>query len=496
MIKRGYKALNGIIREVKRKIRSRDKTGNRKVLAVFIVCVITCSFLSRAASAILTPYIETVLPSTQPIEHIVVMDGWVMAGREQQIYVQGGFLVDEIYVSEKDHIEPGTALLKYNVNTLEEEYAEKGQQLHLCELQRADNWRNRSNFDQAKIDVEAYEALITEQEDYINGLENEIEQERQEREEAIAYEVEKINILNLSFQNQLTRQMEQAEINYYNDLIMSNNMRLQQLQTESLLLQNFEASGNREELLKIAESDLERLQTELDNIKIDLATAESGIMGETDVYLLNTEIEDLKKRMDVIDLLVAADGIVYSDMEGEIIAVNITAGGYSTDTAAFAVADSVSGFYISADATEEEVEYIPEGARVEVMLSDNTEMCNVSSINYDVKDNVYCIRIEPEGDVYLPGMKVLLKFTSKSSEQGYSIPIEAVRSDRSGAFVLIVTYRKGILGEEMVAGRASVKVQDSNADYAVVTGGLTGKELIISNSTKPVEAGDTVRYRE
>ncbi|MDE6712821.1 MAG: hypothetical protein K2K20_03715 [Lachnospiraceae bacterium] len=496
MIKKGFKALNGIVRGVKRKIKNRDKTGNRKVLVVFIVCVITCSFLSRAASAILTPYIETVSPSTQPIEHIVVMDGWVMAGREQQIYVQGGFLVDEIYVSEKDHIEPGTALLKYNVNTLEEEYAEKGQQLHLCELQRADNWRNRSDFDQAKIDVEAYETLITEQEDYIYGLENEIEQERQEREEAIAYEVEKLTILNLSFQNQLTRQMEQAEINYYNDLIMSNNMRLQQLQTESMLLQNFEASGNKDELLRIAESDLELLQTELSNVKADLAVAESGILGEIDVYRLNTEIEDLKNRMDEIDLLVAADGIVYSDMEGEIVAVNITAGGYSTDTAAFAVADSVSGFYISADATEEDVKYISAGARVEVMLSDSQEMCSVSSIDYDIKDNVYRIRIEPEGDVYLPGMKVVLKFTSKSSEQGYSIPIEAVRSDRNGAFILIVVYRKGILGEEMVAGRVPVKIQDSNASYAVVSGGLSGKEQVITSSTKPVEAGDTVRYRE
>lgn len=496
MIKRGYKTLNGIVREMKRKIRSRDKTGNRKVLAVFIVCVITCTFLSRAASAILTPYIETVSPSTQPIEHIVVMDGWVRADREQQIYVQGGFLIDEIYVSEKDHIEPGTALLKYNSDMLEEEYAAEGQQLHLCELEKADDWRNRSDYNQATADVEAYETLIAEQEDYINGLVNEIDQERQEREEAIAYEVEKLNILNLSFQNQLTRQMEQAEINYYNDLIMSNNMRLQQLQTESMLLQNFEASGNREELLKIAESDLERLQTELSNIKIDLATAESGIMGETELFRLNTEIEDLKKRMEEIDLLVAADGIVYSDMEGEIIAVNITAGGYSTDTAAFAVADSVSGFYISADATEEEVKFISEGARVEVMLSDNTEMCNVSSINYDVKENVYRIRIEPEGDVYLPDMKVLLKFTSKSSEQGYSIPIEAVRGDRSGVFILIVVYRKGILGEEMVASRVPIEIQDSNNAYAVVTGGLTGKEQIITSCTKPVEAGDTVRYRE
>lgn len=496
MIKRGYKALNGIIRGVKRKIKSRDKTGNRKVLAVFIVCVITCTFLSRAASAILTPYIETVLPSTQPIEHIVVMDGWVSSGRELQIYIQEGFLIDEIYVAEKDHIEPGTALLKYNTNMLEEEYTAEGQQLHLCELEKADDRRNRSDYNQATADVTAYETLIAEQKDYINGLENEIDLERQEREEAIAYEVERLNILNLSYQNQLTRPMERAEVNYYNELIMSNNMRLQQLQTESTLLQNFEASGNKEELLRIAESELERLQTELNNRRIDLAAAESGIMGETDSYRLNTEIEDLQKRMEELDLLIAADGIVYSDMEGEIIAVNIAAGGYSTDTAAFAVADSESGFYISADATEEEVKYISEGARVEVMLSDNQEMCSVSSIDYDVINNVYRIRIEPEGDVYLPGMKVLLKFTSKSSEQGYSIPIESVRSDRGGAFILIVVYQKGILGEEMVAGRVPVKIQDSNASHVVVSGGLTGKEQVITSSTKPVEAGDTVRYRE
>lgn len=495
MIKRAYQALNGMVRGIKRKMKNRDKSGNRKVLAAFIVCVIACSFLSRAASAILTPYIETAAPSMQPIEHIVVIDGWVMADREMQIYIQGGLLIDEIYVSEKDHIEQGTALLKYNMNMLEEEYAAKEQQMHLYELQKADDWRNRSDFNQAKTDVETYETLIADQEDYIDGLENEIEQERQEREEAIAYEMEKLNILNLSFQNQLTRPMERAEVNYYNDLIMSNNMRLQQLQTESLLLQNFEASGSREELLKIAEADLTRLQTELNDVKTDLAKAESGILGDADLYRLNTQMEDLKKRMEEISLLAAADGIVYSDMEGEIVEVNVAAGGYSAETAAFAVADGVSGFYISADAAEEEAKYIAEGGRVEVMLTDNTEMCTVSSVKYDVKDNVYRVRIEPEGDMYLPGMKVLLKFTDKVSGQGYSIPIEAVRSDRGGAFVLIITYRKGILGEEMVAERVPVKIEDSNTEYAVVSGGLTGKEEIITASTKPVEAGDTVRYR-
>lgn len=496
MIKRAYQAIGGIVRGIKRKIKERDKTGNRKVLAVFIVCVITCSFLSRAASAILTPYIETVSPSMQAIEHMVLLEGRVRADREQQIYIQEGFLIDEVYVSEKDHIEPGTALLKYNGNMLEEEYAAKGQQLRLCELEKASDWRNRSDYNQAAADAAAYEDMIAEQEDYIDGLENEIEQERQEREEAIAYEVEKLNILNLSYQNQLTRPMERAEVNYYNELIMSNNMRLQQLQTESALLQNFEASGHKEELLRIAEGDLERLQTELDDVRLKLAEAESGIMGESDMFRLNAEIETLEKQMEEIDRLIAADGIVYSDMAGEIVTVHITAGAYSGETAAFAVADSVSGFYISADAVEEEAKYISEGARVEVMLNDNKEMCAVSSLYYDAMDDVYRIRIEPEEDYYMPDMKVLLRFTNKSSEQGYTIPIEAVRGDRNGTFILLVTYRKGILGEEMVAGRVSVKVLDTNDAYAVVSGGLTGKEQIISSSTKPVEAGDTVRYRE
>lgn len=496
MIKKAYRSFVGLIRSAKRKIRSRDKTGGRKVLAVFIVCVITCSFLSRAASAILTPYIETVLPSTQPIEHIVVLDGQVMANRELQIYIREGILIDEIYVSEKDHIEPGTALLKYNGGMLEREYAAKEQQLQLCKMERTDDWNHRTQYNQAAADVTAYESMIAQQEEYINGLENEITQERQEREEAIAYEVEKLNILNLSYQNQLTRPMERAETNYYNELIMSNNMRLQQLQTESALLQNFEASGHKEELLGIAESDLALLQAELDRVQTGLAEAKSGIMEESERFLLNTEIETLEKGMEEIELLIAADGIVYADMEGEIAAVNITAGGYSGETAAFAVTDRESGFYISADAGEEEAKYISEGARVEVMMNDKEEMCTVSSVNYDNKENLYHVRIEPEEDIYLPGMKVLLSFTSKSSEQGYSIPIEAVRGDGNGAFVLIVTYRKGILGEEMVAGRLPVKVEDSNDAYAVVSGGFTGKESVITASTKPVEAGDTVRYRD
>lgn len=65
-------------------------------------------------------------------------------------------------------------------------------------------------------------------------------------------------------------------------------------------------------------------------------------------------------------------------------------------------------------------------------------------------------------DDYSVGMTSTIVFTHQSDSDGLTITIEALRGDSAGNYVLVVGYKNGILGEEMVADKVSVTCMDSN----------------------------------
>ncbi len=472
----------------------------KNILTVFIACVIACTFLSRAASSILTPHIETVTPSNQEIFHEFQTEGTIEVNKRQQVYIPDGLLIDEICVLAGDDVEEGDALARYNMDMLESEYEAGSRQMMLYESQKSLNAQRQAEYNQAVADAANYEALIVSQNGYINGLENEIESERQKREEDIAHEMESLNILNLSYArqiNKLTQPMADADVDYYNSLIMSNQMRLQQLQTEISLLQNFEASGNKDQLLELAREDLAGLQEELSRIETARDTAKGSIMTRMELDALEADMETCQRSLTELDGLIQNGGILYSDVKGQILNINIAEGEHSSDTAAFCIADPSYGFYISTKVSRSNADYVAAGDQTEVTIGEKEETCTVESVNYNEKEECFDIRIILEGETYQAGTNVTVNFYDMSDKEGYSLPAEAVRSDRNGTFVLIIGYRDGLLGEEMIASRVGIKVLDSNNSSVVVSSGsLSMKDAVIVNSSKPVEAGDPVRYLE
>lgn len=85
-----------------------------------------------------------------------------------------------------------------------------------------------------------------------------------------------------------------------------------------------------------------------------------------------------------------------------------------------------------------------------------------------------------------------------ASDQEYEqiIPLSALREDTAGAFCLILSEEKSMLGTVQTAKRIPVTVLEKDAQKAAVTSTLKESDQIIASSEKYVEEGERVRIKE
>ena len=75
------------------------------------------------------------------------------------------------------------------------------------------------------------------------------------------------------------------------------------------------------------------------------------------------------------------------------------------------------------------------------------------------------------------------------------MPLAALRQgDGDNYYILVVTEKETVLGEELIAKKVDVKVEKRDSEYAAISDGIIGRnEKIITDSNKIVEDGDRVR---
>jgi multidrug efflux pump subunit AcrA (membrane-fusion protein) len=99
------------------------------------------------------------------------------------------------------------------------------------------------------------------------------------------------------------------------------------------------------------------------------------------------------------------------------------------------------------------------------------------------------------GDVS-PGMSLQLVMGGKGQQYDLIVPNSAIREDSNGKFVLKVVSKSSPLGNRYTAERVDVTVLASDDTKSAVTGELMQSDSIISTSSKPINAGDQVRFAD
>ena len=387
--------------------------------------------LSRAADSMTIPRIKVDTPKSKTIVDEVKAKGVVAKNREEKISVVEGLKIDYVNISVGSSIKVGDTLVELDKDDL-----------------------------QAKVDE----------------IKKNIEQEQKTLSRATEDYNKAINTKKKAVQTALNEMntAKQALDNYNN---------LSEEEKDSMM----------EESLK---ADYE-LKKELYNS----AVADSNDTVDLDRSLQDTKdslkIEEYNKELAKLQPLLDASGKIVSEKEGIVTSVVAENGGVTTDTIA-SIADKNEGYKFVGEIDKSNRTLVKQGQTVALNLGSSgiIENLTIDSIskNDDNPDTLKVTVVLPVGIGEIDESGEII-VSSKSKKYGTCVPLAALRQgDGDSYYILVVTEKETVLGEELTAKKVDVKVEKRDGEYAAVSDGSLGRnDKIIIDSNKTVEDGDRVR---
>lgn len=316
------------------------------------------------------------------------------------------------------------------------------------------------------------------QQSRLEGLENELRELQQAREEVSAITVNS----NGDVQDAKNR-LEQAQRN-----IREINNANKQASTEAL-----NRLANAEAALKNAQAVYELLKTEQTelaaniNAELDLSKASKDIASKKE------EIEKLKEN--------STGATINAPVAGTVTNLAYVAGETTKPEEAAAVIQvEGKGYTMSVSVTNEQAKNVQVGDTAELQNAwyyDDVQVI-LSSIKPDPDNPAQkkLLVFNVTGESIQAGQALNISVGQRSSEYEFVVPNSAVREDNNGKFILIVESRSGPINNRYIATRVDVDVLASDDTNTAISAALYGYEYVITTSTKPVEAGKQVRLNE
>ena len=402
-----------------------------KALFAFLVLMIGCTMLSRAADSMTIPRIKVDTPKSKTIVDEVKAKGVVAKNREEKISVVEGLKIDYVNISVGSSIKVGDTLVELDKDDL-----------------------------QAKVDE----------------IKKNIEQEQKTLSRATEDYNKAINTKKKAVQTALNEMntAKQALDNYNN---------LSEEEKDSMMEESLKADyESKKELYNSAVAD--------SNDTVDL---DRSLQDTKD----SLKIEEYNKELAKLQPLLDASGKIVSEKEGIVTSVVAENGGVTTDTIA-SIADKNEGYKFVGEIDKSNRTLVKQGQTVALNLGSSgiIENLTIDSIskNDDNPDTLKVTVVLPVGIGEIDESGEII-VSSKSKKYGTCIPLAALRQvDGDSYYILVVTEKETVLGEELTAKKVDVKVEKRDGEYAAVSDGSLGRnDKIIIDSNKTVEDGDRVR---
>ena len=402
-----------------------------KALFAFLVLMIGCTMLSRAADSMTIPRIKVDTPKSKTIVDEVKAKGVVAKNREEKISVVEGLKIDYVNISVGSSIKVGDTLVELDKDDL-----------------------------QAKVDE----------------IKKNIEQEQKTLSRATEDYNKAINTKKKAVQTALNEMntAKQALDNYNN---------LSEEEKDSMMEESLKADyESKKELYNSAVAD--------SNDTVDL---DRSLQDTKD----SLKIEEYNKELAKLQPLLDASGKIVSEKEGIVTSVVAENGGVTTDTIA-SIADKNEGYKFVGEIDKSNRTLVKQGQTVALNLGSSgiVENLTIDSISKS-DDNAEMLKVTVVlpvgiGEIDESGEIIV---SSKSKKYGTCVPLAALRQgDGDSYYILVVTEKETVLGEELTAKKVDVKVEKRDGEYAAVSDGSLGRnDKIIIDSNKTVEDGDRVR---
>ena len=379
-----------------------------KALFAFLVLMIGCTMLSRAADSMTIPRIKVDTPKSKTIVDEVKAKGVVAKNREEKISVVEGLKIDYVNISVGSSIKVGDTLVELDKDDL-----------------------------QAKVDE----------------IKKNIEQEQKTLSRATEDYNKAINTKKKAVQTALNEMnTAKQELDNYNNL--------SEEEKDSMMEESLKADyESKKELYNSAVAD--------SNDTVDL---DRSLQDTKD----SLKIEEYNKELAKLQPLLDASGKIVSEKEGIVTSVVAENGGVTTDTIA-SIADKNEGYKFVGEIDKSNRTLVKQGQTVALNLGSSgiIENLTIDSIskNDDNPDTLKVTVVLPVGIGEIDESGEII-VSSKSKKYGTCVPLAALRQgDGDSYYILVVTEKETVLGEELTAKKVDVKVEKRDGEYAAVSDG-------------------------
>lgn len=473
--------------------------GNKKkrivtAFFVFLGAMWLCTVISKSIYASRLPIVSTESIEQKYVEHIVKVDGIVVAGDKNPVTALSGLRVDKLMVQVGDRIEEGDVIFTVDMEDLENIMDEKQEAISKLQAQidiilyneelamrqrELDEQRAREDYDAL---AQRQDTLIGRAAEEYSKIEDEIDKQRNAERDRRAKEAEE-------------RRAAEGEDYSEGD--------------EYYYEEDEEDCGDSEvdealyEALKQAAYAEADARWERDNvIKEAGRKVEDAAMPGTEDAALEVnrlELAGLQNELTRFREIKDAGGQITAGQGGLITDVYINVGGRTSDSAVMLLADDSVPCRFKAVISQEQKKYVGLSDKVSLKL-DGSSREKDATVDYlsestSIPGGYEAYINLPEG-TGMPG----LSGTMTRSESGEKYPVcvtpLAVHKEDIRSYVYVVKERDGILGKEYYAEQINVRVLDENDNWVAVEGALDSESVIITSSTKEVKNGDVVRLEE
>ena len=253
------------------------------------------------------------------------------------------------------------------------------------------------------------------------------------------------------------------------------------------------------------EKELDNLGNAADDYDEQLTQFTSNLMEAQELRKLYDDVVEAQKAVveaqDKINKLEQgnAGSKVVADINGKVTSISLVAGKKLEDSEVCMIQPEGKGYSMSFSVTTEQARTLSVGDKAELVNAwyyDDMDI-TLATIKPDKSDpaNMKELIFDVVGEVK-DGQRLDVSVGQKSANYDHIVPNSAIREDNNGKFILIVESKSSPLGNRYIARREAVQVVARDDTKSAVIGDLDGYEFVITNSTKPVEAGKQVRLAD
>ena len=433
---------------------------NRKKKIMIAFCIFLgfmwlCTVISKSIYAAQLPIVSTKSIEQKYVEHIVQVDGIVIAGDKNPVTTLSGLRVNKLMVQTGDRIEEGDVIFTVDMEDLDHIIKEKQEAISKLQVQintivqNEELARQKKELEEQRA-REDYDALARREDTLVGRAANEYSKAE-----------DKISGSNDGESEEALREALQ-----------------QAAYAEA------DAKWQRDNALKEAGRKIE-----------DIIAPESE---DDSLALSRLELAALQDDLSRFQEIKDAEGQIKAKQGGVVTDIYISLGGRTSDTAVILLADDSVPCQFKAVISQEQKKYVGLNDTISLKLDGSRE--KELSVDYLAESSSvpgsYEIYIDlPEG-MGVPGLSGTMSRSEQGEKYSCCVTPESVHRESIRSYVYVVKERDGILGKEYYAEQVNVRIQDENDNWVAVEGALDGDSLIIASSTKEVKNGDVVRLEE